>query len=151
MRARHLLIVPAAFGLAFSGMSPATAEYEPDYDDLKAKVVDIKHRVKANDYGDKAWVKFKYKCEGDADEITTKVTLKQKGDELSYEDDAYLDCDGYRHWAKVEVSDKYDTVKNGHAKVTVKFEDDYGKKLDREKEHVYVYGVEEEDDYGYAR
>src|SRR3712207_6732165 len=135
MRARHLLVVPAAtLGLAFGGVAPALADYEPDYDDLYAKVVDIKHFVKANDDGDEARVWFKYKCEGDDDKITTTVTLKQKGEELSKEFDGRLRCDGYKHWKDVKVSSDYDSVENGRAHVTVKFEDEYGKKLDRERE-----------------
>jgi len=146
MRARHLLIVPATFGLVLTGLSPAAADHDSDYDDLYAKVLDIRHHVKANDDGDKAWVKFKYKCEGDADDITTIATLRQRGDELSFEGDAYLDCDGYRHWGYVVVYDNYDTVENGHARATVKFEDNYGNRLDREREHVHVFGVEDDDD-----
>jgi hypothetical protein len=146
MRARHLLVVPATLGLVLTGLSPAAADYEPDYDDLKAKVVDIKHRVHASDDGDSAVVRFKYKCEGDADDITTTVTLRQRGDELSKEEfDAYLDCDGYRHWGYAVVYDNYDTVENGYARATVKFEGDY-RTLDREREYVRVHGVEDYDD-----
>lgn len=148
MRARLLLAAPAAAALVFTGLSPASAH--PHHDDrnhhgryVAANVLDIRDRVRANDDGDRAVVRFVYRCRGNDNRIVTTVILRQGGDRLDRRFRGRLDCDGDRHVKRVIVRDRYDEVENGRARAVVKMETRSGRVLDRERERVRVVGVDD--------
>ncbi|WP_222271715.1 hypothetical protein [Modestobacter marinus] len=141
--ARLFLVAPAVTALVFAGAGPALASGggHDGHDDTDAEVLEIDDEAWIKDDGDKVKVEFDYKCWGDEDDITTKVTLKQWDDDVKYEKefDNELDCDGDEHTKEVTLDKEGDDeVEEGKAKVTVRFEDEDGDELDEESEYVEV-------------
>ena len=91
-KTRLLIAVPAAAGLVFTGLAPAAAN---SYDDgrnghASARVLSIDDEAQANGRGTRVEVTFDYRCRGDEDDITTKVTLRQGHARFSTEFDGRL-------------------------------------------------------------
>lgn len=133
MRARLPVVLLAAAALALTGLSPVSAR------DLDARVLDIAERVRADVDGDRAQIRFAYRCTGDDDDITTTVILWQDGNRLDRSFSGGLACDGGSRWTTVTVHARHDQVETGRAYATVKVDAARGARLDRVQEWVRVY------------
>jgi hypothetical protein len=142
-KTRLLIAVPAAAGLVFTGLAPAAAN---SYDDgrnghASARVLSIDDEAQANGRGTRVEVTFDYRCRGDEDDITTKVTLRQGHARFSTEFDGRLRCNGRSHEKTVVLRDSGKRLDNDGARVTVRFKDDDDKTLSEKSRRVEVEGV----------
>jgi hypothetical protein len=139
---RLLVAVPVAAGLVFTGLAPAAASPNEDGRNghPSARVLSIDDAAEANLRGTRVEVTFDYRCRGDEDDITTKVTLRQGNARFSTEFDDRLACNGRSHEKTVSLRDSGRRLHNDDAWVTVRFKDD-GERLSEKSRHVVVEGV----------
>jgi hypothetical protein len=138
---RLLIAVPAAAGLVFTGLAPAAANSSDDGRNghTSARVLTIDDEADANGRGTRVEVTFDYRCRGDDDDITTKVTLRQGNARFSTEFEDRLACNGRSHEKTVVLRDSGKRLHNDDARVTVRFKD--GKTLSEKSRRVEVEGV----------
>ncbi|MBB3084956.1 hypothetical protein [Geodermatophilus sabuli] len=149
-RSRLLLVVPAATALVFTGISPALAGGGDGHhdDDAWAKVVDINDEAELGDDGDELDVTFTYECDDDDDEydISADVTAKNRHEDIRYEGDKALDCNGEENEITVTLEKKDEAAEEGDwVKVTVTINDD-DDELAEESEWVEVVDDDNGDD-----
>jgi len=140
-RIRSLIVASAAAALTVTGASAASAAPADRGHDVRAQIVSISDHARVDDWG-KVKVEATYKCWGKGRDVTTSVTLTQRGG--AYYDarvKSDLRCDGKRHTQTVKLDrESRARVHNGSAKVVWEYST-WKRGLDKDYAWVDVKGA----------